>query len=306
MEQENYEKELSYKEMCEAMGDEESKSGNVRKYQLEHWRESYDVEKVGRGKYIIHRALSSDERQMVKDRKNYTNFLQATLLDFVASSQDVTSVYTYKAIREHLYMVNNNYYPVKYTKEQLDLKLPSQYPDYMAEEMKQIWFNTADAHDEAAIKYALRKLADKRLISLKESHVFYKQVQIDSSSAVLTMPVLATDEQESKFLQVGIDYLNGVGCKTIKDLYGRSKQVQQGYFAALDAFVRSMGYTSYAKAFVVTRAYELKRVAKFFAPEFNQAQVDRYLHSKRFNVIPKVIHKQLVDRLIEMGDKKEG
>lgn len=306
MKQENYERALNYKEICEVMGDEESKSGNVRKYQLEHWRELYDIEKVGRGKYIIHRELSSDEQQMAKDRKNYTNFLQATLLDFVASSQDVTSVYTYKSIREHLYMVNNNYFPVKYAKEDVDIKLPAQYPDYMAEEMKKIWFNTADAHDEAAIKYALRKLADKRLISIKETHVFYKRVQIDSSDVVITMQKLATDEQESKFLQAGIDYLNSVGCKSIRELYGRSKQVQQGYFAALDAFVRSIGYTSYAKAFVVTRAYELKRVAKFFAPEFNQAQVDRYLHSKRFNVIPKVIHKQLVDRLIETGDKKEG
>lgn len=294
-----FEKELSYKQICSIMGEEESSSGNVRKYQLERWQEQYDIEKVGRGKYIVHKQLSEEETQAIKDRKNYSNFLQATLLQFLSESESSTTVYTYRDIREHLLMVNKNYFPVKYYQKELNLKVPHQYTEELTEALKKIWFDNADSHDEYAIKAALRKLSDKHLISIKETHVFYKHVILPNGNTVSSKPQVATDEQEAEFLQVGLDYLERIGCKNVGELYSKNKFLQQGYYRALVNYIKTLGFDRYARAFVITRASELNRLVKSFAPEFNEMQVNRYLKSKRFNSIPEAINEQMIEELIK-------
>lgn len=294
-----FEKELSYKQMCSLMGEEESSSGNVRKYQLERWQEQYDIEKIGRGKYIVHSQLTKEESQTIKDRKNYANFLQATLLQFLSESETSTAVYTYRDIREHLMMVNPNYFPIKYYQKELNIKVSYKYTAELTEALKKIWFDNADSHDEYAIKAALRKLSDRRLISIKETHVFYKHIKLPNGNTVSSKPELATDEQESQFLQVGIEYLNKVGCKNVGELYNKSKIIQQGYYRALVNYIKTLGYDRYARAFVITRASELNRMVEFLAPEFNEMQVNRYLKSKRFNSIPKDMNEQLINELIK-------
>ena len=294
-----FEKELSYKQLCSLTGEEESSSGNVRKYQLERWQEKYNIEKIGRGKYIVHGQLTKEESQTIKDRKNYANFLQATLLQFLSESEASTTVYTYRDIREHLMMVNPNYFPVKYYQKELNIKVSYKYTAELTEALKRIWFDNADNHDEYAIKAALRKLSDRRLISIKETHVFYKHIRLPNGNTVSSKPELATDEQEAQFLQVGIEYLNKVGCKNVGELYNKSKIIQQGYYRALVNYIKTLGYDRYARAFVITRASELNRMVKFLAPEFNEMQVNRYLKSKRFNSIPKDMNEQLVEELIK-------
>lgn len=292
-------KELSYKELCFQLGDKEINSGKGRKLQLEKWQEQYNIEKVGRGKYIIHNQLAKEESQAVKDRKNYASFLQATLLQFLSESESSTTVYTYRDIREHLMMVNPNYFPVKYYQKELNIKVSHQYTAELTEALKKIWFDNADSHDEYAIKAALRKLSDRRLISIKETHVFYKHIKLLNGNTVSSKPELATDEQEAQFLQVGIEYLNKVGCKNVGELYNCDKFTQQGYYRALVNYIKTLGFDRYARAFIITRASELNRMVKFLAPEFNEMQVNRYLKSKRFNSIPKDMNEQLIGELIK-------
>lgn len=294
-----FEKELNYKQICQEFDEPESSSGRVRQLQLNRWQEQYDIEKIGRGKYIIHGQLTKEESQAIKDRKNYANFLQATLLQFLSESETSTTVYTYRDIREHLMMVNPNYFPVKYYQKELNIKVSHKYTAELTEALKRIWFDNADSHDEYAIKAALRKLSDRRLISIKETHVFYKHIKLQNGNTVSSKPELATDEQEAQFLQIGIEYLNKVGCKNVGELYNKSKIIQQGYYRALVNYIKTLSYDRYARAFVITRASKLNRMVEFLAPEFNEMQVNRYLKSKRFNSIPKDMNEQLINELIK-------
>lgn len=293
------EKELTYPELCQELNEQEQKGGHNRKVHIEKLQEEYNIEKIGRGKYIIHGQLTKEESQAIKDRKNYANFLQATLLQFLSESETSTTVYTYRDIREHLMMVNPNYFPVKYYQKELNIKVSHKYTAELTEALKKIWFDNADSHDEYAIKAALRKLSDRRLISIKETHVFYKHIKLPNGNTVSSKPELATDEQEARFLQVGIEYLSKVGCKNVGELYSKSKIIQQGYYRALVNYIKTLGYDRYARAFVITRASELSRMVKFLAPEFNEIQVNRYLKSKRFNSIPKDMNEQLINELIK-------
>lgn len=293
------EKELTYSELCQELNEQEQKGGHNRKVHIEKLQEKYNIEKIGRGKYIVHGQLTKEESQVIKDRKNYANFLQATLLQFLSESETSTTVYTYRDIREHLMMVNPNYFPVKYYQKELNIKVSYKYTKELTEALKKIWFDNADSHDEYAIKAALRKLSDRRLISIKETHVFYKHIKLPNGNTVSSKPELATDGQEARFLQVGIEYLSKVGCKNVSELYSKSKIIQQGYYRALVNYIKTLGYDRYARAFVITRASELSRMVKFLAPEFNEIQVNRYLKSKRFNSIPKDMNEQLINELIK-------
>lgn len=293
------EKELTYSELCQELNEQEQKGGHNRKVHIEKLQEKYNIEKIGRGKYIVHGQLTKEESQVIKDRKNYANFLQATLLQFLSESETSTTVYTYRDIREHLMMVNPNYFPVKYYQKELNIKVSYKYTKELTEALKKIWFDNADSHDEYAIKAALRKLSDRRLISIKETHVFYKHIKLPNGNTVSSKPELATDGQEARFLQVGIEYLSKVGCKNVGELYSKSKIIQQGYYRALVNYIKTLGYDRYARAFVITRASELSRMVKFLAPEFNEIQVNRYLKSKRFNSIPKDMNEQLINELIK-------
>ena len=293
------EKELTYSELCQELNEQEQKGGHNRKVHIEKLQEKYNIEKINRGKYIIHGQLTKEESQAIKDRKNYANFLQATLLQFLSESEASTTVYTYRDIREHLMMVNPNYFPVKYYQKELNIKVSHKYTAELTEALKKIWFDNADSHDEYAIKAALRKLSDRRLVSIKETHVFYKHIKLPNGNIISSKPELATDEQEAEFLQVGIEYLNKVGCKNVGELYSKSKIIQQGYYRALVNYIKTLGYDRYARAFVITRASELNRMVEFLAPEFNEMQVNRYLKSKRFNSIPKDMNEQLIGELIK-------
>ena len=293
------EKELTYPELCQELNEQEQKGGHNRKVHIEKLQEEYNIEKIGRGKYIIHGQLTKEESQAIKDRKNYANFLQATLLQFLSESETSTTIYTYRDIREHLMMVNPNYFPVKYYQKELNIKVSYKYTEELTEALKKIWFDNADSHDEYAIKAALRKLSDRRLISIKETHVFYKHIKLPNGNTVSSKPELATDEQEARFLQVGIEYLSKVGCKNVGELYSKSKIIQQGYYRALVNYIKTLGYDRYARAFVITRASELNRMVEFLAPKFNEMQVNRYLKSKRFNSIPKDMNEQLINELIK-------
>ena len=105
---------------------------------------------------------------------------------------------------------------------------------------------------------------------------------------------------------------------SVQELYQLSPQKIKQYYAIILAKVKNLGYDNYAKAFIISRPSGLKKMVGFFAPKFNKAQVDRLLKSRRFKMIPPVVHEQMVEKAIkyepdvfataeELGElKKEG
>lgn len=292
-------KELSYKEICQQMNEKESASGNVRKYQLEKWREEYEIEKVGRGKYIILRKYSSEESDMLKAEKNYANFVQAALLNYIAD-MPITEVYTYTSLREGLSMVNKNYSKYKHCIEQIKLNIPKSFPAESLVKLENSWFNIADRHDKYVLNSALKKLRERGLIDYTESYVFYMLTKMDDGNMIYSNPTKATDEEKSQLEQVKIDFMQNHNMQSAQDIYKHGEFITRQYYAAVNLKVRELGYDTYARAFIVSRPKDLKKSVNFFAPKFNKAQVDRLLKSKRFKMIPQTIHEQMTNKTIKI------
>ena len=292
------EKELSYRQLCEEFNLEPAmNSGKKRKLQLEYLQNLYNIEKTKKGKYIIHREYTEEEKALSQAEKNYNNFVQAALLDLIADG-DIKQVYTYTDFRKKLYMVNKNYFLYKYGKEEIDIKVPYDFPNDLVEEFEGRWFNIVEEHDKYILKTNLTKLRTRGLIDYYESYMLRK-IYHYGQNKIYEKAQLATDEQRAIIEQAKLDFMDSVEVKSIQDLYKLGPKTVKRYYQAIGDKIHELGFDEYSKAFVVSRASELKRLVDFFAPKFNNAQVNRLLKSKRFGIIPKSIHEQMVEKAIK-------
>lgn len=293
-----FEKELSYRQLCEEFNLEPAmNSGKKRKLQLENLQNLYNIEKTKKGKYIIHREYAEEEKALIQAEKNYNNFVQAALLDLIADG-DIKQVYTYTDFRKKLYMVNKNYFLYKYEKEEIDIKVPYDFPNDLVEEFEGRWFNIVEEHDKYILKTNLTKLRTRGLIDYYESYMLRK-IYHYGQNKIYEKAQLATDEQRAIIEQAKLDFMDSVEVKSIQDLYKLGPKTVKRYYQAIGDKIHELGFDEYSKAFVVSRASELKRLVDFFAPKFNNAQVNRLLKSKRFGIIPKSIHEQMVEKTIK-------
>lgn len=328
-----FNEEIKYKELCQMLNEKEVAGGTNREKQLTRLNKKYVIEKVGRGKYIIKRCRTEEEIKLNNDKKNYSNYLQATLLNMIANNPEIEMIFTYRQIRENLMMVNSKYFPVKYGKEKILYDVPQSYaqdedskPIHFLEED---WIEIADQHDKAAIKYALKCLKDKKLLtSLNETYLFYKFEKDKNGNQVYHIPVEATKEQLSEINQLQLDYIkeNIPECEIeiikkkiaekesdlinsnieasyngylIKNMYSHGRNIIDGYYQIVENYIKELGYNRYAKAFKIIRPMKLNTVAGYFSPIFNEKQVERYLTNKRFGTMPIFFHHQIVEKLIK-------
>ncbi len=292
------EKELSYRQLCEEFGLEPAmNSGKKRKLQLDNLQALYDIEKTKKGKYIIHKQYTEEEQQLFQAEKNYNNFVQAALLDLIADG-DIKQVYTYTDFRKKLYMVNKNYFLYKYGKEDLDIKVPHDFPNNLVEEFEGRWFNIVEEHDKYILKANLFKLKEKGLIDYYETYMLRK-IYHYGNNKIYEKAQMATEEQRAKIEQTKLEFMKANGAKSIQELYKLGPSTIKQYYQTVGNKIHELGFDEYSKAFIVFRAAELKRLVGFFAPKFNNAQVNRLLKSKRFGIIPKSIHEQMVEKAIK-------
>ena len=289
---------LNYSELCHQLGEKERTGGRNRKLHIESLQEQYNIEKVGYGKYTIRGQYTAEEKQLIQAEKNYNNFVQATLLNLFAEG-DVVQTHTYTSFRKGLYMVNTNYFLYKYGKENIDIKLPKDFPAYLAEEFEDRWFNIVEAHDKYVLKSNLLKLKEKGFIEYNETYLLYKAVKYEDGK-IYSKGQIATTEEWAEIEQTKLEFMKDNGAHSIQELYQLSPQKIKQYYAIILAKVKNLGYDNYAKAFIISRPSGLKKMVGFFAPKFNKAQVDRLLKSRRFKMIPPLVHEQMIDKTIKI------
>lgn len=313
---------MNYKELCKLFDEEPARGGANQKRQLERFNKTHEVIKTGRNQYEIVREKSPEEIMVASDREHYSKYLQTIMLNLIADNPDLTMTFTYRQLREKLMMVNEHYFPVKYHKEQSNLKLPYDYDQEQAYEFERKWIDIADSHDTTTIKYALNALKGRHLLStLQETYVFYKFEKTEDGVTVYHQPAVATEKQKAEIAQRQLEFIRKhIPAKRMEELknlskseinteehYGvylhelfkRGKQTMNEYYDIVTDYAKEQGYNRYARAFTITRLPELKRIAKYYTPDFNKHQVERYLSSSRFKTIPPFIHQQLTKQLIQ-------
>ena len=183
----------------------------------------------------------------------------------------------------------------------MDIKAPSDFPEYYVEEFEDRWFNIAEEHDKYILKSNLAKLRERGLIEYTENYLLRK-ICVYGEGKIYEKSQLATLDQWSQIEQAKIDFMENNNLSSIQNIYQHGPDMVKQYYDSINNKVKELGFDAYSKAFVVSRASELKRVVDFFAPKFNKAQVDRLLKSKRFGIIPRMIHEQMIDKTIKLAE----
>ena len=292
---------ISYQELCEELKLEPKKSGRNRDLQIEKLKEQYDIEKLTdqRGKYIIKRELSEEEKQYIQDSKNYSNYITNLLLNIFAQDFNSSCTFTIRELRERTGMVNGEYFPVKYHKADVKIKTPASYSGNL-NNSKQEWIGISDKMDEAIISYALSKLKKKGLIEYYYTYKFYKIEQQDENHTIYYPPHILTEDELSDFLQVQANALKTLGLGSKQQLHFCSEGQKAAYYGIMNRYIYEKGYTNYARAITIIKPKELYKLVGYFSERFNQLQVQKYLKSKRFKTIPPFLHEQMIDGLIKI------
>lgn len=292
---------ISYQELCQELNLEPKKSGRNRDLQIEKLKEQYDIEKLldQRGKYIIKRELTEDEKQYIQDSKNYSTYITNLLLNLFAQDHNSTCTFTIRELRERTGMVNGEYFPVKYHKHEIKITYPSTYSGNI-NSTKQEWIGISDKMDEAILNYSLSKLKKKGLIEYYTTYKFYNIVAKDNDKVVFNPPHILTDDELSDFLQVQAEALEELGLKSKQELHFCSEGQRAMYYGKMNQYIMSKGYTNYARAITIIKPKDLDRLVGYFVERFNTLQVQKYLKSKRFKTIPPFLHEQMTKGLIQI------
>lgn len=280
---------MTYKQLCTELNLPQLRGGK-QSTQLNHIRQQYDLEKLSPNKYIIHKEYSPEEIEYLSDLKNYSKYLTNLLLDELLKVNSPQVCYTYRELRELLGMVNNNYFPVKYKKKHLNL--PKTYQNE--------WLGISDVADEQALNYIFKKLYDQGIINYHTTYKFYKYDYDENDNLIYSPPHLATAQEEAEMLEAQKEGLILAGLNEKKDLFTASDEKKEIYYNHVNQFIISKGYDKYSRAICITIINNLWKYADASRPRFNEIQVDRYLHSKRFRAIPEGIHQRFVEGLIKI------
>ena len=180
----------------------------------------------------------------------------------------------------------------------VDIKVPYDFPNDLVEEFEGRWFNIVEEHDKYILKTNLLRLKEKGLIEYYESYMLRKIYRYGKGK-VYEKAQMATEEQRAAIEQTKLEFMKSVNANSIQELYKLGPTVIKKYYHVIGNKIHELGFDEYSKAFIIFRASELKRLIGFFAPKFNNAQVNRLLKSKRFGIIPKSIHEQMVEKAIK-------
>lgn len=329
-------KKLSYAQVCEVFLDKQTLGGVQRNKQLARWQKKADVIKLEkeRGKYVIKRFYTEEEKELNEGLINYLKYLEGTILNILAKDRDSMKnkkeefyfnmflPYTYRDFRERIKMVNNHYFPVKYNKESIDkeIKFKSNYGAKDFDNEKKIWFDIVESIDKNSIRKVLRKLEDRGLIQFIESYKFYDVKKKNEEKEHAPLPPKVASMEELSVIQ-GIQLnavVNGVnslsknytrydelqtkknnGELEISDLYRLPKIIQDECHQEILEYIGNKGYNVFGRCFLIQISEDINKNLRYFTPKFNAIQVKRFLTSKRFNVVTNLIHEQLVNLLIK-------
>lgn len=219
----------NYKEMCEILGEKETK-GNSKIAQIKNWNRFMDLSKVeGSQSYIIKEIYGTPKKKEAKNNAFHVKIIELLLTYELSGYKENTCQYTKTRLFHLLGMVNNNY-----LSNNRDMAL--QIAEELDEDIKNItekevnhFIDRTTLELNSILKSALNSMRSRALIEYQEVMMinyregrFYKQRE-------------ATVEETERILEIQKSILKDMGLKkipfyNIKDFYDKvNKELKEKY-----------------------------------------------------------------------------
>lgn len=286
-------KRYKYKDICAIMGENE-KPGKGRELQLTKWRKEYQIDKI-RSEYIFVKKYNQEEMMYNADKDNMSSYFYRLIVNHLIENNNQPSVMSKREIYETMWMVNNNYFPVKYRQKEVNLDLTKDYDADIGKYNVDMFYNRSEAVFKEILDRAIEKLEDANLVFTKNTYLLYYKNGKSYDRHI------CTDREISILLDISAEALRECGCKRKNELYAKGHEAQRKYYDHMAREIKkTFGCDSYARAYEFIPARSLDKMVKFTNMEFNDKMCQRLLTSKRMKTaVLGTINEQLVHELIE-------
>lgn len=301
-----FNKVYKYKELCEACN---VKPTTNREKVIKAISQKYDIEKVGRGEYIVHRQLSEEDKIIKGWSTKFTSYIEYMLIDMLQQTDEhqLEIHLSYREIMEKFKMVNEHYFPVKYKKEQFEIIVNNIMDDGLIIANERLWFSISSSMLIHIIDRAIKSIEGRKLIIANKGYRYGKRIDIDGTT-VNTVHNCTPDEC-SKILGIEEKVLRRNGLKKQQDLFKLDKfHADKIRMMQHNAVKYEMQCDWYTKTYVILKGstfhqYPLRAMRQEIGNDagrlFNQNIVDNMLNSKTMSNVAQSINEQLTYGLIK-------
>ena len=301
-----FDKPYTYDEMCELMGEPPQHGGKQRNVQLANWRQYYEIDKVGRN-YVLLKEYTKDELKLKENHGKFTTYISNLMVQYLATQEQPEVCMTYREILEMLWMVNKDYFPVKYGQKNADITYKLKPIDgdqkMMANNMS-MFFNISGRILKQIVNDALISMEKRSLLIANKSFRLFRREQNGETKEMMTISHECTPQEASEILDFQSQAMKLVGIKSINQLVYLNQQKRQIYMDYVHERIHErFGYDMYAKSWRLIlgqKALQQEYQSVLSKEKLNTNVQNKLLTSKEMKLLSTTINEQMIENYIKI------
>ena len=300
-------KVYTYKELCNAMGEEVAGKGNSRKSQIDRIKQLCDFEKPSGQKYQVTKIYDDDTTAYLQNKNDCSKYLACLILNYLmaldmAGQQDPTL--TRNELYKTFWFCNDDYFALleaRRNKEEYyasDCYLPkTNYP--LKQQTKDIsrWLTVSDMIFRQVLDRAFKELTNKKLCEVHPTYRFYTWVTYGKKKYLKQHD--ATEEELKQFLGIQNRTLKKYGCNDIRQVYA-NEDIKYLYFEDVKRTLKEeMGYDNYTRSYKFITMQNIAQSGLYCRPQYNTMIIEKLKESKQTKLIPERLNELMIDKTIK-------
>lgn len=299
--------QLTYKQICTIMNEEQKNGGKGRQLQLKRWNKNHGV--VKEGKYYL-LDDSTFIPPLVDRRSKYTSYIEILLLNQLLLSNESNKDFTYRELMETLGLVNKQYNFAKYNQKEYIEKLMLEYGEESAEMIAyslSIFFTKTKKMLKRLLKNSIDILENKSIIFQNKTIVLYRKTFNQEINKQYIELHTCSKEETAQFLDIQKEIMKKYKISKTSQYFSLDIQTRKCYNADINEKIKEVfNYDLYS--FGVNITYS-KNQAKLYntiyingiKQKLNQNIQNKLLNSKELNIIPKELKERFMDNFIKLN-----
>lgn len=298
--------QLTYKQICSIMNEEQKNGGKGRQLQLKRWNKNYGV--VKEGKYYL-LDDSTFIPPLVDKRSKYTSYIEILLLNQLLLSNESNKDFTYRELMETLGLVNKQYYFAKYNQKEYIEKLMLEYGEESAEMIAYslgIFFSKTKKMLKRLLKNSIDILENKSIIFQNKTIVLYRKTFSQETNKQYIELHTCSKEETAQFLDIQKEIMKKYKISKTSQYFSLDIQTRKCYNTDINEKIKevfSYDYYSYG----VNLVYSKKQAKEYstmyingIKNKLNENIQDKLLNSKELNIISNKLKEQFIKDFINL------
>lgn len=307
-----FNKIYTYKELCEAIGEEVAPKGKSRQLQTNRIKTYCNYTKPSGQKYLVTEVYDAATTEYLKNADNCSKYLANLILNalIIADRAGVEyPVLTRNEIYKDFWFCNNNYFDMLETKRQREIDhryiyTPDCYlPEYNYPKNDQTqdisrWLSISQRIFGQVLEGAIKELKNYSFCEVNYTYRFFTEVNKPNGKPYYR-PHDATEEELRKFLAIQRQVLEELGFQNMQTVYATEGNRDKFYSKIKQYLKDELGYDSYTRSYKFITMKDIGTRPIFSRPEYNKLVIEKLKTSAQTKVIPQKLNEILIETAVK-------